>query len=99
MMPASASGGQTPEDQPPGLSAARRLERGGFELNGKHRVQLTGELRDALTERAVGPAPHERLARVEGADRAAVLVDDLVVDLAPERRLGVVDVDAGVGVR
>ena len=55
--------------------------------------------RGATPERRIGLREHERGARVERADRAPVLVDDLVVDRPLERALGVLDVDPGEGVR
>ena len=47
----------------------------------------------------IGLREHERRTGVERADRAAVLVHDLVLDRPLERALGVLDVDAGERVR
>src|SRR5207248_6906350 len=72
---------------------------GGCRLGGGLAIPLASEIGDAATKRAIGPRGHEGLAGVERGDRAAILVDHLVVDLATKHRLGVLDVDAGERVR
>src|SRR5918999_721000 len=67
-----------------GLPGKPRSDASRDRLLGEDRVELAGELADALTQGSIRAGRHERLARVQRADRAAVLVDDLVVDLAPE---------------
>src|SRR5207244_2524023 len=68
--------------------------RGGRDL-----VDAARELEKRSPEQRVGLGEHERRARVQRADRAAVFVDDLVVDRPLERALRVLDVDARERVR
>src|SRR5262245_19950035 len=90
----------------PGLSRTRRRLVAGADSAGAGRrrdrgrlVDRAGEVEQAAAERRVGLREHERRPGVQRADRAAVLVHDLVVDRALQRALGVLDVDAGERVR
>src|SRR4029078_4036604 len=78
-----------------GLARPDRLRLG----RGCALIDGADELEHGRPERRVRLREHERRARIEGTDRAAVFIDDLVVDVPAQRALGVLDVDARERIR